>query len=263
VTSEARTPADEPPLRVRIVGSGRAGGSFASALAAVGWPVDLVHRDHDDPATGVDLVLVCLPDHAIAPTVARWSRHDDTVVAHCAGSLGLQALAGHPRTACVHPLVSLPDPATGAERLRGAWFGVAGDPAASAVVRALGGRAFPVQDRDRARYHAAAAIASNHLVALLGQVERVAGPTGVPLQAFVDLARGSLENVTAIGPAAALTGPVTRGDWDTVAAHLAAIPAGERSAYLALAASAAELCGTRLPDDLGERALPGRPDGGS
>jgi predicted short-subunit dehydrogenase-like oxidoreductase (DUF2520 family) len=112
---------------------------------------------------------------------------------------------------------------------------------AADVVTALGGRFVHVDDDHRPAYHAAAAIASNHLVALLGQVERVAAAAGVPLDAFLDLVRGSVDNVAALGPAAALTGPVARGDWDTVARHLAALPQEERPAYEAMAALAARL----------------------
>jgi predicted short-subunit dehydrogenase-like oxidoreductase (DUF2520 family) len=79
-------------------------------------------------------------------------------------------------------------------------------------------------------------------VALLGQVERVADGIGVPLAAFLDLARGSLDDVAALGPAAALTGPVRRGDRATVEAHLAALPADERRTYEVLSEEAARLC---------------------
>jgi len=83
------------------------------------------------------------------------------------------------------------------------------------------------------RYHAAAVVASNHLVGLLGQVERMAAGIGVPLGAYLALAAGSLANVERLGPAAALTGPVRRGDWATVERHLAALPTDERAAYQA------------------------------
>jgi predicted short-subunit dehydrogenase-like oxidoreductase (DUF2520 family) len=85
-------------------------------------------------------------------------------------------------------------------------------------------------------------MAANHLVALLGQVERVAGSIGAPLDAYLDLARGALEDVAALGPASALTGPVRRGDAATVERHLAALPAAERAGYQALATEAARLC---------------------
>lgn len=174
-----------------------------------------------------------------------------TVVAHLAGSLGLDVLAPHPRTAGLHPLVAMPDADVGAARLAaGAWFGVAGDPLAQRAVEDLGGRWFPVADADRAAYHAAAVVASNHLVALMGQVERIAESVGVPGEAYLDLARGSLDNVAHLGARAALTGPVVRGDWETVARHLAALPPAERETYRAMAAAARKLAhGTHdLPD---------------
>ena len=118
--------------------------------------------------------------------------------------------------------------------MAGRWFAVAGDLIAGRVVDALGGRAIGVADSDRVAYHAAACIASNHLVALLGQVERVAEQAGVPLDAYLDLVRGTVDNVAALGPAAALTGPVARGDWATVDRHRAAIDAGELPGYDAM-----------------------------
>lgn len=230
----------------RIVGRGRAGGSFAGALRSVGWDVELVAHDaagSRGAARGVDLLLLCVPDANLAATAAAVDPDPDTVVAHCSGVSTLEVLSPHPRRASLHPLVSLPDPILGARRLPGAWFAVAGDPLAAEVVADLQGNAVEVPDEARVRYHAAAVVASNHLVALLGQVERLAADVGMPLDAFVDLARGSLENVAELGPAAALTGPVARGDRETVLAHLAAIAADERPAYRALADAAARLVG--------------------
>jgi predicted short-subunit dehydrogenase-like oxidoreductase (DUF2520 family) len=234
---------------VRIVGPGRAGGSFAGALAAAGWDVrPAVGRGASAALAGaaddVDLVLIATPDGAVAGVAAAIRPVPTTVVAHVAGSLGLDVLAPHPRRAAVHPLVALPDPGVGARRLAaGAWFAVAGDPRAEEVVAALAGRWFTVADEDRARYHAAACIASNHLVALLGQAARVA-PAGVPLEAYLDLVRATVENVAELGPAAALTGPAARGDWATIERHraaLAALDPDEVAAYDALVALARRL----------------------
>ncbi len=97
------------------------------------------------------------------------------------------------------------------------------------------------------RIHAAAVVASNHLVALMGQVQRIGAAAGVPLQAYLDLAAGTLDNVAELGPQAALTGPVSRGDWATLRRHLAAIEPSERPAYLALAEAAARLAQRELP----------------
>jgi predicted short-subunit dehydrogenase-like oxidoreductase (DUF2520 family) len=241
------------PRSLRVVGPGRAGSALSAALAAVGWSVaEPVRRGEplEGAAEGVDLLVLATPDAAIAAVAAAIEPVESTAVAHLAGSLGLDVLAPHPRRAALHPLVSLPDADVGARRLRaGAWFAVAGDPPGARalveeVVADLGGRSFTVADADRAVYHAAAAIASNHLVALLGQVERVAASVGVPLEAYLDLVRATLDNVTELGPAGALTGPVARGDWATVERHRAALAPDELTAYDAMVAAA-----RRLVDD--------------
>jgi predicted short-subunit dehydrogenase-like oxidoreductase (DUF2520 family) len=231
--------------RVRIIGAGRAGGSLATALGRIGWPCEVLGRGADvaRAAEGVDLLVLAVPDDAIAASAASVEPVASTVVAHLAGSLGLDALAPHHRRAAVHPLVSLPNEAVGADRLLGgAWFAVAGDAIATQLVAALGGRSFTVEDRDRARYHAAAVIASNHLVALLDQVASVA-PLGVPFDAYLDLGRSTVENVAALGPVAALTGPAARGDTATIERHLAALDPSERALYEALAARCAQMAG--------------------
>ena len=243
------------PPRLRVIGPGRAGGSLAAALASAGWDVvGVVQRGEPvgGAAAGTDLLVIATPDAVVAETAAAVVPQPGTVVAHLAGSLGLDVLAPHARRAAIHPLVSLPDAEIGARRLQaGAWFALAGDGLAQRAVDDLGGRWFTVADEDRARYHAAAALASNHLVGLLGQVGRVAGDIGVPPEAFWDLARGTLDNVVALGPAAALTGPAARGDWDTLRRHLAALPEAERPAYRALADAARRLVDPEgLPPDL-------------
>ena len=233
--------------RLRTIGRGRAGGSLDRALAAVGWDVrpSLGHGDDvAGAAEGVDLVVIATPDAAVAEVAAAITPNPDAVIATLSGSLGLAPLHGHPRPAVLHPLVALPDAERGAARLPGSWFGLAvdGDPLADEVVAALDGRAVHIAEGDWVRYHAAAVIAANHLVALMGQVGRVADTIGVPLAAYLDLAAGSLDDVADLGPAAALTGPVRRGDAATVARHLAALPEEERAAYRALSEEAARLC---------------------
>jgi pantoate--beta-alanine ligase len=232
---------------VRVIGPGRAGRALAGALAAAGWHVHpLLSRGHDvrGAAAGVDLLVIATPDAAVADVASAVEPVAATVVAHLSGSLGLEVLAPHERRASIHPLVPLPDPERGAARLRdSAPFAVAGDPMAHHVVAALGGSAFEVPDEHRVAYHAAASIAANHLVALLGQVERIAAAAGVPLDAYLPLVRATVDDVAAVGPAAALTGPVKRGDHETVAAHLAAIDSSERPAYRAMADQAGRLAG--------------------
>lgn len=231
---------------VRIVGLGRAGRSFQRALSAVGWEVEGVGREASvtGAALGVDLVLICTPDSAVGD-VAAAIQPGDAVVAHVAGSLTLDALDPHSAVGSIHPLMSLPNADVGAERLRSdCWFATAGHaPIIAQVVEALGGRSFGVPDSDRAVYHAAACVASNHLVALLGQVERLARSISVPPEAYLALARQSLANVDALGAAAALTGPAARGDDDTIARHLAHLPDDELASYEAMVEEARRLAG--------------------
>jgi predicted short-subunit dehydrogenase-like oxidoreductase (DUF2520 family) len=240
-------------LSLRVIGNGRAGGAFAAALGRSGWDVrpSLGRGDHlVDAAVDVDLVLIATPDPMVSSAAAAVAP-GRAVVAHVAGSLTLDVLAPHTRRASVHPLVSLPNPEVGADRLvDGAWFAVAGHPMARAVVDALGGTAIEVPEDRRAAYHAAAAMAANHLVALLGSVERVAALAGVPLAAYLGMVRGTVDNVEVLGPSRALTGPVARGDWETVARHLGAVAdAGEadEAGYRAMARLAAELAGSTPP----------------
>ena len=245
-----------------VIGAGRAGGSLIEALGSRGWECHKVLGAHDvvrDVARDVDVVFITTPDQAIASVAEEIDPVAGTVVAHLAGSLGTDVLGPHQHRGAVHPLVALPAVDVGARRLLdGAWFAVGGSSTHALdvmhhVVTDLGGTAFEIADADRARYHAAACIASNHLVALLGQVERIALPLDVPLEAFLALASTTVDSVAELGPRRALTGPVARSDWGTVAAHVDAIGTSEQPAYIALAALAWRLGhgdGSDLPIDL-------------
>ena len=135
-------------------------------------------------------------------------------------------------------------------------FAVAGDPLARLMVESLGGRMVEVADADRAAYHAAACIAANHVVALLGQVERVAVSVGLDVEAFLPLTRAAVDDVAALGPRRALTGPAVRGDWATLSRHLDALPANERAGYQAGAALATQLAHSAASVDPAEETVP-------
>ena len=150
--------------------------------------------------------------------------------------------------------MSLPDPEIGAARLTDACtFAVAGDPLLTEVVGTLGGRAIEVPDERRALYHAVAAIASNRVIALCAQIERLAAEVDVPVDAYWTLLRTTLANVEQGGAANALTGPAARGDWHTIEGHLDALsdPA-DRRLYLALCEQAAALADHSLPPHLND-----------
>jgi predicted short-subunit dehydrogenase-like oxidoreductase (DUF2520 family) len=170
---------------------------------------------------------------------------------HLAGSMGVgvfdDLLGERPdlRVGALHPLQTLPSARLGLERLEGAWAAYAGDDEVAQLATAIGLRPFLLPDEYRMLYHATAVVASNHVVALLGQVERMADNAGVPFAAFLPIARAAVENAFGVGAAAALTGPIARGDLQTVARHLAALPPSERDAYRALAREATKLAARR------------------
>ncbi len=240
---------------VRIIGPGRAGRSFAAALPVAGWGVaGILGRADDlaDAASGVDVVILATPDDAVADVAAAVRPVGTTAVLHLSGSLGLEVLAGHARRASLHPLVPLPTPEVGAARLcSGATFAVAGDPVATAIALSLGGRAVEVAERDRAAYHAAATIAANHVVAVLGQAARVAATAGLGLETFLGLTQAAIDDVARLGPRAALTGPAARGDWATLARHRDALAPDERPGYNAGAALALRLVDQQWASPLG------------
>lgn len=274
MTDRARV-SDGDGRSLSLIGPGRAGLSVVTALRAVGWHVrgvagrepmtasvfaaaarfgavagsaaDVVGPFDGGVEGGVEIVIVACPDAAIGAVAAEIAPVVDahTLVIHLAGSVGVDALSALTcRTGALHPLQTMPTPELGAARLAGSWCAIAGDPDVADLARELGMHPFPIADADRGAYHAAACIASNHLVALLAQVQAC---TTVPVDAFLPLVRATVENVGVLGPAAALTGPVARGDVETVRRHLDVIPDGERDAYRALARRAAVLAG-RDPD---------------
>jgi predicted short-subunit dehydrogenase-like oxidoreductase (DUF2520 family) len=267
-----------------LVGPGRAGTTIALALTARGFRcVGVAGRAPDAPSTvavaeqlgapalavadagwggdePAELVLIATPDAEIAATAASLaaSLAPGTLVLHLSGACStaeldkLRTARSDVRLGSLHPLQTLPSPEAGRDRLPGSWCAVDGPDDVERLALTLGMRPFRVADEHRATYHATATIASNHLVALLGQVERVAADAGVPPEALLPLVRATLDNVEAHGPAAALTGPVARGDADTVARHLDALPVDERDAYRALAREALRLSGR---DDAALHAL--------
>lgn len=243
---------------MRLVGPGRAGMSVASALAAVGHEMSDFVTSADDPseaASGVDVVILAVPDRRIADVARKIRPVDSTAVMHLSGSQGLGVLAPHRRRASMHPLVPMPTPEVGAVRLAaGATFAVSGDPIAAELAKSLGGRTVTVRDEHRAVYHAAAAVAANHVVALMGQVERIAESIGLDLDVFLGLSRAALADVERLGPAAALTGPAARGDTATLARHRAALAPEERAGYDAGVALARRLVEERDPAVPGEVA---------
>jgi predicted short-subunit dehydrogenase-like oxidoreductase (DUF2520 family) len=203
---------------VWVVGVGRAGSAVAARLAERGLTVHSIHRE-PIAARDTDLVLLCVPDAAItgvasAVPIGPW-------VAHVSGATTLAALEPHRRRFSVHPLQTFV-PGGGAQQLDGAWAAVTADgPEAREralwLARTLGLEPFELADADRPLYHAGAAMASNFLVTLYRIAARLLRDSGAPPDALVPLMRRTIEN------GFELTGPIARGDWTTVEAHLSAL----------------------------------------
>ena len=206
---------------VTVIGAGRAGSAIAARLCERGIAV----REN------AQLRLLCVPDRAIAE-VAQ-SIEPGPWVAHVSGGTPLAALDPHVDRFSVHPLQTL-TLARGPEQLDGAWAAVTAD-SGEAHARALwlaetlGLRPFPLADAQRASYHAGAAIASNFLVTLYRSASRLLEDAGAPPEALVPLMTRTIENDFV------LTGPISRGDWETVERHRVALRgSGFEEAYDAL-----------------------------
>jgi predicted short-subunit dehydrogenase-like oxidoreductase (DUF2520 family) len=219
--------------RVGVVGAGRLGTAVAGALRSAGLPVEgpagrgVVPRD-------CTALLLCVPDAAIgaaAATVAGAA----PFVGHVSGATPLSALepaaGAGAATFGLHPLQTFAPPPA-AVSLAGAGCAVAGSSPealglACELARLLGMEPFEIDDSGRAAYHAAASVASNFLLTLQGTAERLAGAAGLERgearALLAPLVRQTVENWARLGPERALTGPVARGDEDTVALQRAAV----------------------------------------
>ena len=198
---------------VTVIGArGRVGNAVSGRLAERGVDLD---------ATIPEVVLLCVPDRAIAEVAAGIG--PGPWVGHVSGATPLAALAPHTRRFSVHPLQTF-TLRRGPEQLDGAWAALTAETdEASAVATwladTLGLRPFPLHDDKRAAYHAGAAIASNYLVTLRGAAGSLLEAAGAPPEALDPLMARTIEN------GFELTGPIQRGDWETVERHLDAIRA--------------------------------------
>jgi predicted short-subunit dehydrogenase-like oxidoreductase (DUF2520 family) len=239
---------------VGLVGTGRLGASLARALDQAGYRVVALAdrnasaaRELAEGLSGAqvlsaaeitecsDLVFITVGDALIESLVEQLSWRPGQAVIHCSGALGLDVLEGAAargaRTGRLHPLQSFPSTVGDASRFRNITCGVEGEePLGSQleeIARALGARSLRLEGTDHARYHAAAVLASNYVVALLAAARRVWEHSGLPgetaREALAPLLLGSAENAARLPPEQALTGPLARGDGDTVSRHLEAL----------------------------------------
>ena len=291
------------PEAVGIVGSGAVARALGQELRAAGVPVVALagrsparaRRAADCIDAGVrvvpctdlpqfaERVIIAVADAGIGSVaVSLTAAGMRGIVLHTSGAGGLGPCAPlrEVGVACgvLHPLQTIMPPERGACQFRGVAFGVAGDaPAvawAGSIVESLEGSVLRLSANDLPAYHAGAVLASNALAAAIDAATVLMAQAGVTrdeaLRAIGPLCRASVDNVLRLGPAAALTGPIARGDSGTVAAHLAAIrgaPAGAADLYRAAAAHLLTLARERqlAPEKLQSlaRVLDSRDGGGA
>lgn len=240
-----------PRLTIGVIGSGRVGPVLAAALRRVGHRVigatvrgdvsrvrveallpQVPERTAADLARTADLLILAVPDDALPGVVEAiaGSVRDDAYVMHVSGRFGIGVLAPlaarGARPMAVHPVMTFTGTSLDIARLEDCPFGITAPdawlPVATALVIEMGGDPVPVAEADRPRYHAALAHGANHLVALVAQTLDLLAAAGVadPARLAAPLLRSALAGALEAGDQA-LTGPVSRGDASTVAAHLA------------------------------------------
>ncbi|HLU53178.1 MAG TPA: DUF2520 domain-containing protein [Acidimicrobiia bacterium] len=225
-----------------VIGAGRAGGSLARAAAGAGHRVvgvlsrkpqrDFPALEWEEPLPDCDLAIVAVSDSAITEVADRLRPYWNPAVpaVHVSGFVPVDALAPIGGTGAAvgsfHPLQTLPDPVRGAAALSGAWAAItAAEPLAGLLedfAESLGMRPFALADDAKPLYHAAAAAAANYVVEALGVASDLLDAAHVDMAVMEPLTRRVVENVFAVGSRAALTGPIARGDLDTVRGQMRA-----------------------------------------
>lgn len=247
----------QPRLRIGVVGAGRVGAVLSAALGAAGHQVVAAAGESDasreriaallpgvpvDKPTSVarscDLLLLTVPDDMLpnvtAMLAASGAIHAGQVVVHTSGRHGLDVLGPAvevgARPVALHPAMTFTGTAVDLPRMAGCVFGVTTREAehalAASLVDDLGGRAMWVAEEQRTLYHAGLAHGANHLVTLVTQAMEMLSAAGGedPAATLRPLLTAALDNALSQGDDA-LTGPIVRGDVETVRAHLADVAA--------------------------------------
>ena len=240
------------PLRVGVIGAGRVGAVLAHALRAAGHEIVAAAGESDASRTraaellpgvpllkpsavarSAGLLLLTVPDDMLPNVVAMLSAsgaiHEGQLVAHTSGRHGLAVLQPAvevgARPIALHPAMTFTGTALDVARLHDCVFGVTAGPDERAVteelVADLGGRPMWVPEDKRTLYHAGLAHGANHLVTLVSEALEILAAAGAddPAGTLRPLLTAALDNALNHGDAA-LTGPIVRGDGNTVAAHL-------------------------------------------
>jgi predicted short-subunit dehydrogenase-like oxidoreductase (DUF2520 family) len=249
------SPGETPVLG--IVGAGAVGTALGVALSRAGWPVHAVSSrdasrrerfrglvdvtrvfvDPEPLVEEVELIILAVPDDAVAPLASSLRMYSGQAMIHTSGALGAEvlapAMAAGTQIGSFHPLVAFADTERAVAALHGATVTIEADDQLAAMLasmaEAIGARPVRLAAGSKAAYHAAAVLAAGGFVALLDAIAELGRVAGLDeagsLAIYGDLIEGTLGNARALGIAAALTGPITRGDLGTLRAHLDALRA--------------------------------------
>ncbi len=244
----------QPPL-IGIVGAGAVGTALGVALSRAGWPISAVASR--DPARRarfsqlvggtrafadataildeVELIILAVPDDALAPLAASLRLYGGQALVHTSGALGaevlLPAMAAGTQIGSFHPLVAFADTERAVAAFHGATVAVEGDDQLVAMLaemaEAIGATAVRLAPGSKSAYHAAAVLAAGGFDALLDAIAELGRVAGLDeagsLAIYGPLIEQTLGNARALGIRAALTGPIVRGDVGTLRAHLASL----------------------------------------
>jgi predicted short-subunit dehydrogenase-like oxidoreductase (DUF2520 family) len=215
----------------RSVSSGQAAIDFIGAGTACA-PGELLPADFTMITTGDSAIEDCASQLAGCGIL----RPGD-IVFHCSGALGSDILtvvqACGALVASVHPIKSFAEPASAAASFGGTFCGIEGDPAATVrltpLFESIGGMPLPLRSDTKPLYHAGMAISANFLVTLLqwglDTLEQAGLPPAAGIKMLEPMVRNTVDNIFALGPAKALTGPIARRDEATVSRHIEALRA--------------------------------------
>lgn len=243
---------------IAIIGAGIVGTAIGEALELRGFNVAAVsarsqasldragahlsariYSESVDAAKAGDIIFITTPDDSVRQAcediAANGGFDSNDTVFHMSGALGLNALGGAlhygAKVGSIHPMQTFSDIETAIDSLPGSVFGITAEgetlSLAEEIVSVLGGEPFVISDEDKPIYHAAACAVSNYLVSLVHFGEQLYADIGIPKEtadkAFMPLIRATVENISKKGTASSLTGPIARGDADTIRRHLSAM----------------------------------------
>lgn len=262
-------------FRFGIIGLGRIGSAMLCLLEDAGnipvWAVTSKQTEAlrsftrvPDSPYGAQVVFICVPDAMISKVAHEladeWGDVRGITFFHFSGLLSSNVLSPLASkggaVASLHPLQSIMDPHVAKKALKGSFFSMEGARdalvIAKEIVRAIGAEAGEISVHDKIAYHAAAVIASNYLVGLFSQAMDIMHTIGLKQGHLLPLMQGTLSNIEDHG-IQALTGPISRGDWDTVDAHLEMLYRefpDIRETYLSMGHYVSGMAGRLWPSDL-------------